>query len=287
MLAMFVPISRSELQHWSANLEDFTTNIPELLSIIDFSTAFAGLEIIEAIRDWSQSSNSQALWVRGQFQEAYPSGTSAIAAKVISTARAMAIPFLCFFFCIDNVDDEVSQRTIASPCESQEEAVVVDFVYTLIRQLIDQLPSKVKVAGKKFKTRIEKLDGSLHTIGIALRILEELLDHAPATLLVIVDGLEQVEGSDADLIVPKVLLLLHNLAMETRGSKITKILYTTAGTSNALEALDTDFLHYVEAVEGRRKHVKGRLRSLEDVGFDSDAITASSSDASTHDEDSD
>ena len=272
---MAITATRSELQQWSANLEDFTSNISEFLDLIDFSTAFAEIEAIKAIRDWSQSSSSQALWIRGRFQEIYPSDTTAIAVKVIDTARLMAIPFLCFFFDIDEDDEEKAQRTLANPCESPEEALAVDFVYSLIRQLIDQLPANVKLPGKRMKARLEKLDGSPDTILVALKILEELFSEAPATLLIIVDGIEKVAESDAELIVSKVLLMLQHLTTKVRGRKVTKVLYTTAGTSDALEDLDEDFLAKHEAEEGRPKHMKERLRSLEDFSFDSDATVAS------------
>ena len=94
----------------------------------------------------------------------------------------MSIPFLCFFFNIEDDDEKNTQRMLTIPCESHEEALAVDFVYSLIRQLIDQLPANVKLPGKRLKDRLEKLDGSLDTIYVALRILEELFSKAPATL---------------------------------------------------------------------------------------------------------
>ena len=185
------------------------------------------------------------------------------------------------FFNVDDDAEEDSQRSIASLCESQEEAMAVHFVYTMIRQLINQLPPKVKLSGKRWRTRFGKLDGSLQTFDIALRILEELLDHAPATLLVIVDGVEQVEESEAESLVSKVLLVLQRVMTETRKGKVVKVLYTTAGSSDALESLDEDFLESVEAEEGRPKHMKERFRSLEEFAFDSDATTISSPDTAT------
>lgn len=282
---MAVTTTRSELQQWSANLEDFTSNILEFLNQIDFSTAFAELGIIEAIRDWSQSSYSQALWVQGRFQESYPSDATAIAAKLIATARAMAIPVLCFFFNIDDTDEEDPPRMMPRPYESRAEAMAVDFVYSLIRQLIDQLPGKVKLSRKRLEMRLERLDGSLQTIDTALKILEELLGLAPATLLVIVDGVEQTAESDAEATVSKVLLMLQHLTAETRKGKVTKVLYTTAGTSDALEDLDEVFLNKFEAEEGRPKHMKERLRSLEDFSFDSDTtITSTDTDGTFSDD---
>ena len=196
----------------------------------------------------------------------------------------MSIPFICYFFSVDEEINEGSRTMIADPLKSQQEAIAIDFVYTLIRQLIDQLPYKIKLLRRRLMTRLGKLDGSLDTIDIALKILKELLDHAPATLLVIIDGVEQVDESDTQPTTLKVLRLLQDVAVQTSPGKVVKVLYTTAGTSDALEGLDEDFLESIEAVDGRRKHMRGRLRSLEDVSFDSDATTISSNEASTDDE---
>ena len=180
----------------------------------------------------------------------------------------MAIPVLCYLFNIDDADGEEFP-------ESMEEALAVDFVYSLIRQLIDQLPNRIKLSGKSLKMQLERLDGSLQTIDTALKILEKLLDLAPATLLVIVDGVEQVAESDAEAIVSKVLLMLQQLTAAFSEEKVTKVLYTTAGTSDALENLDEQLLNKFEAEEGRPKHMKERLRSLDDLSFDSDATNIS------------
>ena len=85
----------------------------------------------------------------------------------------MVIPFLCFFFNIEEDDEENTQRALTNPCGSREEALAVDFVYPLVRQLIDQLPANVKLPERRLKARLEKLDGTLDTTHVALNILEE------------------------------------------------------------------------------------------------------------------
>ena len=199
----------------------------------------------------------------------------------------MEIPFVCFFFGIDDVENEEAWAISSDSRERQEEALAIDFVYSLIRQLADQLPSKVMLQRQKFKTRIDRLNGSYNTIRTALRVLEELLEQAPASLLVIIDGLELVEDSEICSTITEVLLLLERMTIETRGNKMFKILYTTAGTSSALESLDEDLLENVEAEEGRPKHMKDRLRNLEDVSLDSDSATTSTLSTLTDDEQSD
>lgn len=67
------------------------------------------------------------------------------------------------------------------------------------------------------------------------------------------------------------------MTTETKEEKVVKTLYTTAGPSDVLEALDEDFLQCVEAEEGRLKHMKGRLQCIDDLELDSDANTARAS----------
>ncbi len=265
------------MQEWSAILEDFTTNTLDILNLIELSTAVVDHEIVEVVRDWSQSSTSQALWVQGRFQETHPSNASTIAAKVINTVRKMVIPFLAFFFHVDDGTGEDLRTLVASPCESPEASMAVNCVYSLIRQLINQLPRDAELPGKNWKARFENLDGSLKTFDIALKILEQLLQQAPATLLIIIDGVEQVDDSEAQQPVSEVLLLLQEMTTETKEEKVVKTLYTTAGPSDVLEALDEDFLQCVEAEEGRLKHMKGRLQCIDDLELDSDANTARAS----------
>lgn len=274
-----ITTTRGQLQEWSAVLEDFTTNTLYFLNLIKLSTAVVDHNTVEVVRDWSQSPTSQAFWVRGHFEEAHPSNASAIAAKVINTVRKMAIPFLAFFFHIDDGTGEDLGTVVASPCESQEASMAVDCVYSLIRQLINQLPRTVELPGKKWKAQFEDLDGSLETFDTALNILEQLLQHAPETLLIIIDGVEQVDDSEAQQAVSEVLLLLQEMTMDTKDERVVKTLYTTAGPSDVLEALDEGILQCVEAEEGRPKHMKGRLQCIDDLELDSDAKTASATES--------
>lgn len=270
-----ITTTRGRLQEWSAALEDFTTNTLDFLNLIELSTAVIDHETVDAVRDWCFAPASQALWIRGHFEETHPSKTSAVAARVINAVRHMAIPFLAFFFHVDDGTGEDLGTVVDSPCKSQEASLAVDCVYSLIRQVIDQLPSNVELPRKNWKTRFHNLDGSLETFGTALKILEQLLQQAPDTLLIIIDGVEQADDSEAMQPVTKVVLLLQKMTIETKGEKMVKILYTTAGPSDVLEALDEDFLQCIEAEEGRRKHMKGRLQCIDDMELDSDADTAS------------
>ncbi len=283
-MTVIVTTTRGQLQEWSAVLEDFTTNTLDFLNLIELSTAVVEHEIVEVVRDWCFALASRALWIQGRFEETHPSNTSAIAAKVINAVRQMAIPFLAFFFHVDDGTGEDLGTMVASPCKNQEASMAVDCVYSLIRQLINQLPRDVELPGKNWKARFESLDGSLETFDAALKILEQLLQQAPDTLLIIIDGVEQVDDSEAQQPVSELLLLLQEMTSETKEERVVKTFYTTAGPSDVLEGLDEDILQCVEAEEGRLKHMKGRLQCIDDLELDSDANQASASESDTNEE---
>lgn len=249
--------------------------------LFDLSIPGVDLEILQVIRDWSQSSISQALWVQGRFQETCPSDITIVAAKVVSVVRRMVIPFLHFFFRTNGEGDEEDEAMTLSPFEIPEETMAIDFVYSLIRQLINQLPAKVKLSKGSWKSLFRKLDGSLDIFDIALKILRALFEHAPATLFLIVDGVERIEQKKAVATILRVLKFLENMVIKTPRGKVIRVLYTTAGSSEVLEGLDEDFLETVEAKQGRRKHMRGQLGNIQDLEFDSDdtAATFSSSGA--------
>lgn len=269
------------MQQQSADLEDFTSITLDFLNLIELTTAFFDVETVEAVRDWGQATTSQALWIRGRFEETHPSNISAIAVKVINTVRKMSIPVLVFFFHIDDGIGENLGTAVVSPCKSQGASLAVDCVYSLIRQLINQLPRHVELPGKNWKTPFNNLDGSLKTFDTALKILEQLLRQAPDTLLIIVDGVEQVDDSEAQQPVSEILLLLQQMTCEIKTNKVIKTFCTTADPSAISETLNEDILRCVEAEEGRRKHMKGRLRCTDDLELDSDANTASASESDT------
>lgn len=216
--------------------------------------------MLESIQDWSQVGTSQSLWVQGPFEETYPSSTSEITGKVISIALTLKCPVLCYFCDISNYQ-EGKEDGDASPAV----LAVIDLVYSLIRQTIDLFPAQVTTRHDLGKSRFAKLDGSLDSFDKALHILGQLLSLAPSMMLIFIDGIEQLDDTEVESQDNAVLELLQasmvqRLSRKKKDGRIFKVLYTTAGTCDALEKLDEEYLEIVEA-EG------GTLRAELDLDF--------------------
>lgn len=251
---------KNSLQTWSRNLEDHTSVILDTLETLSADISFIDSSMLESIQDWSQADTSQSLWVQGPFEDTYPSSTSEITGKVISIALTLKCPVLCFFCDISNYDegeddDDTSPAALA----------VIDLVYSLIRQTIDLFPAQVTTRYDLGKSRFAKLNGSLDSFDKALDILGQLLLLAPSMMLIFIDGIEQLDDMEVESQVNTILGLLQasmiqTLSRKKRDRRVFKILYTTAGTCDALENLDEEYLEIVEA-EG------GTLRAELDLDF--------------------
>ena len=233
---------------WSRNLEDYMSVTLDTLDTLDPDVFSKYPSITESMQDWSQAGTSQSLWIQELFEEPYPSSTSTIAGKVVSVALALKLPVLCFFCDLENYQED-KDDDYTGP------AAVIDLVYSLIRQTIDLLPAQVTTKCDLSKSRFAKLDGSLDSFDKALHILRNLLPLAPSKMLVVVDGIEQLDDTDVKSHINDVLEeLQENMIQTLKGKKkdkrMLKILYTTAGPCVTLETLNTKYLEIVEAEEG-------------------------------------
>ncbi|MCJ1306787.1 hypothetical protein MMC25_000430 [Agyrium rufum] len=286
--------SRTSLQLWSRHLETHTTSPTALLSSIidspnrDLSeTPLTDPSIAHQLHLWSQARRSYGLWITGTPHPStptFPTPTSLIAAKVTNTAASLGISVLCYF-CqlppdllfpdvdpdskdyssdISTSDNEVSEPEIEHPPtlhQSRQEAAVIDLLYTLIRQLISILPKRVPATPKLSQAKFAKLDGSPESYRTGLSILTELLNYIPSTLLIVIDGIEQLDEWVEDPVCEILGVLQGSVERagegrekekEGKNDKIVKILYTTSGPSEILERVRSDHHRGLDAVEASR-----------------------------------
>lgn len=265
--------AKSKVQAWSRDLQYHISDVAKTLSEIDAESAYTEPSIVESLQDWGHGSTSQSLWIRGIYEEFYPSSTSAIAAKIVKTALDTKIPLLYFFCNIPEEDEELMDDEDDTP--SKEEAAVIDFLYSLIRQAIELLPREISTKSNLTKPRFARLDGTLDTFDEALNILADLLLLVPSTLLIVIDGIEQLDDTDVDENITDILKFIQDTTLrESSGSeKVVKILYTTAGPCSALDGLDDENLEVVRTNERKALRSPGNARKgriLLDIDFDSD-----------------
>ena len=232
---------------WSRNLEDHMSVTLDKLDELDPDVLSISPSALESIQDWSQANTSQSLWYQGPFEEVYPSSTSDIAGKLVSIALVLKVPVLCFFCDLSSYEERSEDQDSSPPA-----LAIIDLIYSLIRQTIDIFPAQVTTAYDLSKFRFAKFDGSLKSFDKALHMLERLLTLAPKTIMICIDGIEQLDGREVQSQVNAVLEVLQEYMVQTlvgkkNDKRMFKILYTTAGTCDALENLDEEYLEIVEA----------------------------------------
>lgn len=236
-----------------------------MADVLETTEASADTSVAVALEQWSQSATSESLWIRGYDEDIYPSSTSKIAAAVAAKALQVGVPLLGFFCDCRNPGQDIENEKFASP-EDREElemAVVINFAYTLIRQAIGLLPTRIESPLKFSKSRFAKLDGTLASWDDALKILGKLLKLAPQAIVVVVDGIENLDQSGLEEYVDDILALLSRSGEEGDGNaRILKVLFTTAGACSALEKMDDVEVVAPSPVRSRRIRGRGR-RSLE------------------------
>lgn len=272
-------VDKKNLQRWSRNMEDFTSNVPELFNLIDFDIAVVEQEVLDSIQHWIRSPNSHALWVYGAYQAAYPSKVTAIAAKIVTVALEWKIPVLYGFSNSDDDGNEDCQSLSADPYNSPSENILIDIIYSLTRQLINQLSPKVSTSRRLSKQSFEKFDGSIETFDSALRLFKELLRHAPTNLWIILDGIERLDDPTVEILLVELLYSLQDVITDNTSHKVVKVLYTSAGHCSNLEQLDDEVLESVEARVRRPRHAHGNMLSLSQFDLGSDEESRGSLDS--------
>ena len=272
-------IDKKSLQCWSRNMEDFTSNVPELFSIVDFDIAVVDMEVLESIQDWIKSPHSQALWVKGAYQVAYPSQVTAIAARIVTVALDWKIPVLYGFSNEDDDGNEGCESLSADPYNSPNENILIDLIYSLTRQLINQLVPKISTSRRLSEQYFKKFDGSIKTFQSALWLFKELFRHAPANLWIVLDGIERLDDSTVETLLLELLDFLQDVTANNSSRKVVKVLYTSAGPCSTLEQLDEDFLENVEARVRKARHAHGNTLPLSDLDLGSDEESRGSVDS--------
>jgi hypothetical protein len=200
--------------------------------------------------------------------EAYPTSNSRLAANVLSRARRFEIPVLGFF-CespmeIDSDhDDEIHGKAY---WDEVSESMLVNLVYTLIRQVISLLPRNVATKKKLTKKIFKELDGTIYSWDAAIDVLKMMLRLAPKTCLIVIDGLDRL-GNEWGEHIDDVLGAIGKYVDES-SPRQWKLLLTTGGYCEVLdEALDEDEI--VEVMPRYRK--RGQLDVDEELdGVDDD-----------------
>lgn len=184
------------------------------------------------------------LWVRTDFTEIYPSSVSAIAAGFVDTCLHLQFPVLAFFCNWPSVYKGRDKQQRAERC-------LQDLVSSVIRQLIDQLPSTIQTDFDLDRQRFLDLEKDFWGCWpYALELLRVLVDSVTTSLFVVLDGVDHLEWTCVEGRLQEVIAILVS-ATVARAASVgpttgvgrkgdIKILFTTAGDCSTLAKLEAN-----------------------------------------------
>lgn len=212
--------TRKELEDFAQSLQAHVDNgVSQALRLsLEDSTQFIPREVLQEIQQWLQKNSSSLLWVEGPV---FPADLSPTALRVWGVVSAANIPCTSFF----------NQNRYNDPQNlGQMQAGAICLLYTLITQLIYQLPSVIEAEKKLGEDEFAKLNGSWESQISAMEILRHLLSYAPPSLVIIIHGLEGIESKATQI----VLGHLVDVFREQSTKSVVKVLLTTNGMCHVL-----------------------------------------------------
>ncbi|KAF2180137.1 hypothetical protein K469DRAFT_593461 [Zopfia rhizophila CBS 207.26] len=203
--------------------------------LVDQHATCTSTEVAHHLYEWTVGASSQLLWLAAPDTESMPSELSRVAGSAIYAATRLGIPV---------ISHACLRGSLGNPDLSPEESGMIGLVYSLMQQMLEQVAGGLSDPAPMLE-RIMRLDGTVETWKFALEILRDLLAAAPALLLCIIDGLDDLDYRSASELCDQFLITLWQPLSNTE--KVFKILLTTCGTSEAMaREIPQDFLHMVE-----------------------------------------
>jgi hypothetical protein len=239
--------SKPDLQQAFRDLEVDAPDCIASAETVNSDSAYFDNKVVFAIRDWNSSPASQILHIEGPPETKNTSITSKVACSVAKVLSDLNLPtvYLCCGW-----------------ASKSGENWMISTIYRLIKHLAEHLDV---VEGEYLDfdyIRIQELDGTLKTWDGALSIFSSLLDYAPPSLYVIIDGIERLENMDGNekYVSSLLRLLLDRVTREVLrngngNGKHLKVLLTTTGSISSLNQLDDKELRTVTL---NRQNTKGR-----------------------------
>jgi hypothetical protein len=237
----------------SAGMEDYFDRAKTLVPPTSANGGvFANSSIAGRIKSWVMTTESQILYTAGADAFGEDRQTSNVAGYYAHAAREAGIP-VCSYSCSLEGVDPPADRT-------RETMELVSLVYSLIRQLVELLPSAAPINTAWYDAQWKELDGTLDTFPQALQILEALLHSTGhAIIVIIIDGIDLLDdrryrSSERWL---KCLVELLSCQSSTQPGLVLKIWFVSGGSSAVLfEALSVDQI----AISSPSRRKAGRAR---------------------------
>ncbi|KAJ5133498.1 hypothetical protein N7448_001474 [Penicillium atrosanguineum] len=227
-------LARLELQSASKHLQAFFDSDDQIADLP--KEVLAETSVITSLQKWARNPRSQALAVGGSQETTAPSPVALISACYSVFARRSQLPVISHFCALP-------AHGIQGVTPHQQGLIAL--TYSLIRQLIDSLPSVVDsdalldLSAERFRM----LDGTMSSWKPALALVDTLLHFLPPLLLLIIDGVDTIHDSSTDTELRDLIrvLLTHTRHQPQSASSggtgpmfLFKVLFTVAGRPSAL-----------------------------------------------------
>ncbi|KAJ5281660.1 hypothetical protein N7478_007032 [Penicillium angulare] len=227
-------LARLELQSESKHLQPYFDVEDQIANLDPNAKIVTEGSVIASLQKWVTSPRSQALAVGGSPSNEHLSPVSLISASYALCAREARLPTLSHFCKLPA--KEVSGQTL-------HQQGLIALTYSLIRQMIDTLPTVVDSDSLIDLTteRFRPIDGTLGSWVAALALVDTLLHFAPPLLVCIIDGIDIIHDESTDVALRGLLrvLLTHTRHQPPSGDSpgptfLFKVLFTVAGRPSAL-----------------------------------------------------
>lgn len=229
-------LARVELQAGSKHLQDFFDSNDQIADFESDVEVAAESSVATSLEKWVTDPRSQALAIGGTPSTAFPSPVALISACYTSFARRARLPIISHFCALPTED---------TPGQTPHQKGLIALTYSLIRQLIDCLPTMVDSDSSLDLSveRFRNVDGTFSSWATALSLVGTLLNFAPPLLVCIIDGLDKIHDPSTDAEIRQLIrvLLTHTRYKpqpKTSGSAgpvcLFKVLFTVVGRPSAL-----------------------------------------------------
>ena len=224
-----------DLVDLSVLLLDYVQHGAGIQTLSDEETPiFFDHRIVMALDEWLQADDSKLLYLES------PSYVTAAALRIALSAGRTDPPIPCAsFFCrAREFDDETEVQT-------REIDPLLGVVYSLIYQILRDLPPLTEQNLITSKNRFTDLDGNLSSWDHALELLKDTLRLAPALMIIVIDGLLAFEESHEYEM--KDLINLFRTQMFVKGMILKVLLTTDRMIFSVTEDLDVDEMRILDA----------------------------------------
>jgi hypothetical protein len=195
-------------------------------------------DIAFALENWWNDDQQVCLWIQGQDTSSLSSLIGEMNAMALSEKISVAA----------HVCNEISfDGDLFTPTE-----LVINLLYSLIYQLIHNLPADFSGAIDFDPETIAKLDGTLASLAPAMAIFRHLLSIMSSPVLILVDGFNLLDCGDDEKLQTQVKILLEGLKapIEATGKVKKTLFYTSEPSMILLNELEPENIFDASQLDG-------------------------------------